>query len=124
MGSSSSKLKRKFSPSPAAPAATACEVADQEIASAMALKNLGNEHFKAGEFKDADLLYSQAYAQPITPARTTCSLTPHLGYNKALLTQSFSRTAPSHASNLKIGVVLRTMPGKPSIYMERRILWR
>jgi hypothetical protein len=59
MGSSSSKLKRKFSPSAAA---TACKVADQEIASAMALKNMGNEYFKAGEFKEADQLYSQAYA--------------------------------------------------------------
>jgi len=26
----------------------------------MALKNMGNEHFKAGKFKEADQLYSQA----------------------------------------------------------------
>jgi hypothetical protein len=64
MGASSSKLKRKFSRSPPAPAATACKVADEEILSAMALKNLGNEHFKAGEFKDADILYSQACVPP------------------------------------------------------------
>jgi hypothetical protein len=67
MGSSSSKLKRKFSRSPAA---TTSKVADQEVASAMALKNMGNEHFKAGEFKEADQLYSQAYSCSNTTVRT------------------------------------------------------
>jgi hypothetical protein len=58
MGSSSSRLKfpRKLSRS----SSSTCNPSGEAIASAMALKNMGNEHFKAGKFKEADQLYSQA----------------------------------------------------------------
>jgi STIP1 homology and U-box containing protein 1 len=61
----------------------------------MSLKNLGNEHFRAGEFKEADQLYSLAYAiHPIVSRRdpfsnSTCSIQknpsePKLFSNRAL----------------------------------------
>jgi hypothetical protein len=33
-------------------------------AQAMALKDLGNEHFRAGKYKEAEQLYSQAFVRP------------------------------------------------------------
>lgn len=58
MGSSSSTLKlpRKFPRS----SASSCQPSGEAIAEAMALKDMGNEHFRAGKFKEADQLYSQA----------------------------------------------------------------
>lgn len=47
------KLRRKSSQ---------CKPTEEEVAAAMALKELGNEHFKAGQYKEAEELYSQAYA--------------------------------------------------------------
>lgn len=58
MGSSTSslKLRRKFSRS----SSSICKPSAEAIALAMALKDMGNEHFKAGRFKEADELYTQA----------------------------------------------------------------
>ena len=39
---------------------TACAPTLAEKARAMELKDLGNEHFRAGKFKEAEHLYSQA----------------------------------------------------------------
>jgi hypothetical protein len=36
----------------------------------MALKDLGNEHFRAGKYKEAEQLYSQAFA--LTYADMSC----------------------------------------------------
>jgi hypothetical protein len=47
------KLRRK---------ASQCKPTEEQIAAAMAMKELGNEHFRAGQYKEADELYSQAYA--------------------------------------------------------------
>ena len=47
------KLRRKSSQ---------CKPSEEQIAASMALKELGNEHFKAGQYKEAEELYSQAYA--------------------------------------------------------------
>lgn len=62
MGSSSSTLKlpRKSPRS----SSSRCKPSEEAIAQAMALKDIGNEHFKAGRFKEADQLYSQAYVTP------------------------------------------------------------
>ena len=40
---------------------TTCAPAPAEITQAMALKDLGNEHFRAGKYKEAEELYSQAF---------------------------------------------------------------
>jgi hypothetical protein len=40
---------------------TTCAPTLAEKAQAMALKDLGNEHFRAGKFKEAEHLYSQAF---------------------------------------------------------------
>lgn len=84
MGSSSSKIKlpRKShrtsstdslkSAAPCAPAASS-----EATAAAMALKDLGNEHFKAGKFAEAELLYTQAIAHNPTD--------PKLFSNRALV---------------------------------------
>ena len=50
------KLRRKSSQ---------CKPTEEQIAAAMALKELGNEHFKAGQFKEAEELYSQAYVSAL-----------------------------------------------------------
>jgi hypothetical protein len=47
------KLRRKSSQ---------CKPTEEQIAASMALKELGNEHFKAGRYKEAEELYSEAYA--------------------------------------------------------------
>ena len=39
---------------------TTCASARVDNAQAMALKDLGNEHFRAGKYKEAEQLYSQA----------------------------------------------------------------
>jgi hypothetical protein len=38
-----------------------CAPSPEEKAQAMALKDLGNEHFRAGKYKEAEQLYSQAF---------------------------------------------------------------
>lgn len=39
-----------------------CKPTEEQITASMALRELGNEHFKAGQYKEAEELYSQAYA--------------------------------------------------------------
>jgi hypothetical protein len=46
------KLRRKSS---------TCKPTEEQIAAAMALKELGNEHFKGGRYKEAEQVYSEAY---------------------------------------------------------------
>ena len=43
---------------------TPCAPSPEQVAQAMALKDLGNEQFKAGKFKEAEQLYSQALRSP------------------------------------------------------------
>ena len=43
---------------------TTCPPTPEQVAQAMALKDLGNEHFKAGKYKEAEQLYSQALRSP------------------------------------------------------------
>jgi hypothetical protein len=38
-----------------------CAPGPEEKAQAMALKDLGNEHFRAGKYQEAEQLYSQAF---------------------------------------------------------------
>ena len=40
---------------------TPCAPTPAEHTQAMALKDLGNEHFRAGKYKEAEELYSQAF---------------------------------------------------------------
>jgi tetratricopeptide (TPR) repeat protein len=40
---------------------TPCAPTPAENTHAMALKDLGNEHFRAGKYKEAEELYSQAF---------------------------------------------------------------
>jgi hypothetical protein len=42
------------------PTALPCISSPEKVAQAMALKDLGNEQFKAGQFKEAEELYTQA----------------------------------------------------------------
>jgi tetratricopeptide (TPR) repeat protein len=50
--------------------ATTCAPTLVPNAQAMALKDLGNEHFRAGKYKEAEQLYSQAYE--LTHAEFPC----------------------------------------------------
>jgi hypothetical protein len=62
MGSSSSTLKLfRKTPRSSSPCKESDEAVAEVVAAAMALKDIGNEHFKAGKFKEADQLYTQAY---------------------------------------------------------------
>jgi hypothetical protein len=48
---------------------TTCAATPEGKAQAMALKDLGNEHFRAGKYKEAEQLYSEAFVSTSTDTR-------------------------------------------------------
>jgi hypothetical protein len=88
-----------------------------------ALRDLGNEHFKAGKFKEAEQLYTEAYhLSSAPPGMHVLMFTGYCRIPGTILKSL--QTVPSLEYDLMTGWVPSAMLANPSSSMDPRTMQR
>jgi hypothetical protein len=86
----------------------------------MSFRELGNEHFKAGQYKEAEQLYTEAHVYAANVGHESTNMLPLVSQSTPDPTQKSSRIDHSREFAYRIGLAPNLMPEKPLSFMGLR----